>query len=391
MIRASGLTALSLLVLAAAALPRHAAATAVEPTRDDEVLEILPAVSGGRAELKRLRQQQAANPKAVGPAVSLARRYLDEARQQGDPRYAGLAFAVLASWPTPATAPDEVLLLQATLQQFVHDFEPAAANLQRLVQRSPGNAQAWLTLATVRRVQGRYAESDLACAGLFAIGAGPSALYARACQAENDSLRGEFQRARDSVNGLLRSSLLAAPARNWLLTTLAESEARAGRPAQAEAAYLEAQAAQTDPYTALSYADFLLEEERPAEALVQLKTQPRTDAVLLRLAIAGTRIDSTRARRDVAELRERMSLANQRPEARTTHAREGAMFALWIDKSPRRALDLARENVKHQREPLDILVLAQAAAAAQDAAALREVAALSAAMGLRDKRVDALL
>jgi hypothetical protein len=390
LIRASEFAALALVALAAVALPLHAVAAAVEPSRDDEVLEILPAVAGGRAELKRLRQQQAANPKAAGPAVSLARRYLDEARQQGDPRYAGLAFAVLDSWPTPATAPDEVLLLQATLQQFVHDFEPAAVNLQRLVQRSPSNAQGWLTLATVRRVQGRYSESDLACAGLLAIGAGPSAIYARACQAENDSLRGDFQRARDSVNGLLRSSSLAAPARNWLLTTLAESEARAGRPAQAEVAYNEAQAAQTDSYTALSYADFLLEEKRPAEALVQLNTQPRTDAVLLRLAIAGTRIDSAGARRDVAELRERMLLANQRPEARTTHAREGAMFALWIDKSPRRALDLARENVKHQREPLDILVLAHAAAAAQDAVALREVAALSAAMGLRDKRFDAL-
>jgi predicted Zn-dependent protease len=384
-------TALSLVVLAALALPLHAAAKVVEPTREDEVLEILPAVSGGRAELKRLRQRQVANPKAVGPAVSLAQRYLDEARQQGDPRYAGLAFAALSSWPTPATAPDEVLLLQATLQQFVHDFEPAAVNLQRLVLRSPTNGQGWLTLATIRRVQGRYVDSDLACAGLLAIGAGPSAIYARACQAENDSLRGEFQRTRDGLNGLLRSPSLGLAARNWLLTTLAESEARADRPAQAEVAYKEAQAAQTDPYTALSYADFLLEEGRPAEALIQLGTQPRTDAVLLRLAIAGTQVDSKWARRDVAELRERMTLANQRPEARTTHAREGAMFALWIDRSPMRALYLARENVKHQREPLDILVLAKAAAAAQDAAALHEVAELARAMGLRDKRVDALL
>ena len=363
----------------------------VEPTRDDEVVEILPAVSGGRAVLRRLRQQQAANPKAVEPAVALARHYLDEARSQGDPRYAGLAFAALAAWPSPATAPDEVLLLQATLQQFVHDFETAAINLERLVQRSPAHAQGWLTLATVRRVQGRYADSDQACASLLAIRAGPSTIYARACQAENDSLRGEFQQARDSVAGLLGGSQLAAPARNWLLTTLAESEARAGRPAQAEAAYKDAQAAQADPYTALSYADFLLQEKRPDEALVQLNGQQRTDAVLLRLAIAGKQIDNAQARHDVAELRQRMALANQRPEARRTHAREGAMFALWIDKSPRRALELARENVKHQREPLDILVLAHAAAASQDAAALREVASLTRAMGLRDKRVDALL
>jgi hypothetical protein len=389
--RNMGRAALSLAVFLVASAPGHAGATVVEPTRDDEVVENLPAVSGGRAELRRLRQQQAANPKAVEPAVALARRYLDEARSQGDPRYAGLAFAVLAAWPSPATAPDEVLLLQATLQQFIHDFETAAANLERLVQRSPANAQGWLTLATVRRVQGRYADSDQACAGLLAVRAGPSEIYARACQAENDSLRGGFEQARDSVANLLRSSRLAAPARNWLLTTLAESEARAGQTAQAEAAYKEAQAAQADPYTALSYADFLLEEKRPAEALVQLNGQQRTDAVLLRLAIAGIQVDVAQARRDVAELRQRMALANQRPEARTTHARERAMFALWIDKSPRRALELARENVKHQREPLDVLVLAQAAAASQDAAALREVASLTQAMGLRDKRVDVLL
>ncbi len=93
----------------------------------------------------------------------------------------------------------------------------------------------------------------------------------------------------------------------------------------------------------------------------------------------------------MAEWRQRMALANQRPEARTTHAREGAMFALWVDRLPREALELARENVRHQREPLDLLVFAQAAAASRDAAGLREVAALTRAMGLHDKRVDALL
>jgi predicted Zn-dependent protease len=380
----------SVAVALAAAVAGQAQATVVVPSRDDEVVERLPAVSGSRSELRRLRQQLAANPKSLEPAVALAGRYLDEARSQGDPRYAGLAFAALAAWPAPATAPDPVLLLLATLQQFVHDFEAAAANLERLVRRSPADAQAWLTLATVRRVQGRYADSDQACAQLLAVNAGPSGLYARACQAENDSLRGEFERARNSVNGLLGGPQLAAPVRNWLLTTLAESEARAGHPEQAEAAYRAAQVAQSDSYTALSYADFLLDAKRPADALLQLRDLKRTDAVLLRLAIAGTQAHADQARGDVAELRQRMALANQRPEARTTHAREGAMFALWIDKSPQRALQLARENVKHQREPLDILVLAQAAAACQDAAALREVAALTQAMGLRDQRVDAL-
>jgi hypothetical protein len=66
------------------------------------------------------------------------------------------------------------------------------------------------------------------------------------------------------------------------------------------------------------------------------------------------------------------------------------MFALWIDNQPREALELAKENVRHQREPLDVLLLAQAAAASQDAAARRDAASLASEMGLRDVRLDAL-
>src|SRR5207245_7670396 len=124
------------------------------------------------------------------------------------------------------------------------------------------------------------------------------------------------------------------------------------RPSQAEAAYRRALAAHGDAYTIMSYADFLMQQERHTDVLERLKDQPRNDAVLLRLAIAGTRSKSASAARDVREMRERMTLANLRPEARTTHAREQAMFALWVDDSPQLALALARTNVRHQREPL---------------------------------------
>jgi hypothetical protein len=67
------------------------------------------------------------------------------------------------------------------------------------------------------------------------------------------------------------------------------------------------------------------------------------------------------------------------------------MFALWIDNDPRRACTFARENVRHQREPLDLLVLAQCARADGDAAARRQVAALVAELGLVDRRIEALL
>ena len=381
------LAASFLLVLAAlASVCAHA--SVVNPVNDDEVIEVLPAVSGSRAEIRNLRRTLAADPRDARSAVKLSQIYLNQARTQGDPRFVGQALALLGAWPPSDTAPDEVLLMLATLQQFLHDFDTSASNLERLVERNPKHAQAWLTLATVRRVQGRYADSERACKGVAAAGA---AAYAGACLAENASLRGDFDGARAALTRLLADPRLQAPSlRNWLLTTLAESEARAGLNTQAEAAYRQALQAAADGYTSLSFADFLITQNRFADASRQLQNQPRTDAVLLRLAIAGVSTHSKEAATDVNELRERMALALLRPEARTTHAREYAMFALWIDNQPREALVLAKENVRHQREPLDVLLLAQAAAASQDAAARRDAASLASEMGLRDVRLDAL-
>ncbi|MFW2353990.1 MAG: tetratricopeptide repeat protein [Hydrogenophaga sp.] len=239
--------------------------------------------------------------------------------EKGDPRYAGRALAALQAWPVADTAPDEIELLLATLQHFLHDFDTAATNLERWVKRQPRNAQAWLTLATVRRVQGRFEASNRACDGIRAARAD---FYARACRAENDSLRGDSDGARADIDSMLAAPGMPTESRNWVLTTLAESEARAVRADKAETAYRQAVAEQPDAYTATSYADILLERKRPREALAQLKGQQRTDAVLLRLAIADTQAGAPQAKADAQEMGGRIVAASLRPEARTTHARE---------------------------------------------------------------------
>jgi predicted Zn-dependent protease len=318
----------------------------------------------------------------------VARRYLEQARAQGDPRFAGLAVAALQRWTDPASAPDDVLLLQATLDQYVHAFDAAAAKLERLLQRQPRQPQAWLTLATVRRVQGRYAESDVACRRLAGLGAG---LHAAACVAENESLRGRDDAARASLQRLIATPRLDDSTRGWLLTTLAELEERAGAVDAAGAAWRAALKADRTPYAVLGYADYLIHQERFADALALLAAEPRTDGVVLRRAIAGARSGVAPGGADAAEMRERIALANQRPEAQSFHGREQAMFALWVEREPQRALALARENVRHQREPLDLLLLAQCARATGDPAALREVEQLRREVGLADRRIGALL
>ena len=376
------------LLLTAALASAASHAVPITPDSDAQVIEILPATSGSRSEERRLRRELAAQPRDGKLAALLAQRLIDQARETGDPRLAGQALAALQAWPDAATAPSEVLLMQATVQQYLHDFDGAAKLLESLIARDARQPQALLTLATVRRVQGRYAESDRACAQLNALGA---VLYASACQAENEALRGEFDAARQRLARLLADPRQPAATRNWLLTTAAELEERAGRAGEADANYKAALAAQGDGYTLVAYADFLIAQRREAQALVLLRSHPRTDAVLLRLAIAGTRSGAPEALADAREMRERIAQANLRPQAQTLHAREQAMFALWVEAQPEQALALARANVGLQREPIDVLLLAQTAKAARQRVASQEADRLRKDMGLHDRRLDALL
>jgi hypothetical protein len=379
---------LVLAALLATSLPSRA--EPIVPTRDDEVVDVLPAIKGGRAEERRLRQQLAQQPRDPALAVGVAQRYLAQAHELGDPRFAGMAMAALSGWTDATTMPDEVLLMRATLQQYLHEFDASAASLQQLLGRSSGPArpQAWLTLATVRRVQGRYAESDAAARLVARAGV---ALHAQACLAENAALRGEVASARTTFKALLADPRHPAATRAWLTTSLAELEQRAGSASAADTAYQAALKLDDDGYTTLAYADFLIEQKRPAQALALLKTQVRSDAVLLRLAIAGTQAGASTAAADAAEMRERIALANERPDAQVFHGREQAMFALAVDRDAKRAWELARGNVVRQREPLDLLVLAQAARAQRDPAAVQEARRVTNDIGLRDQRIEGVL
>jgi hypothetical protein len=238
------------------------------------------------------------------------------------------------------------------------------------------------------RVQGRYADSDDACRRVGMAGA---LLHSSACLAENAALRGDVATARKTFENLLASPGLAAATRGWLLTSVAELEERDGHPAAADAAFRGILQLGFDAYAAVGYADFLIAQHRPAEALKLLKDETRTDAVLLRLAIAGSRAGALTAARDVAEMRDRIELANQRPDAQKFHGREQAMFALFVDLDPARALQLARGDVEQQREALDVLVLAQAAKASAEPQAIDEARRLKASLGLHDRRIDAAL
>lgn len=374
------------------------------PANDNEIVETLPTVTGWSAQERRLRRDLLQRPRDESAALAAAQGYLELARSQGDARYAGYALGALQAWqPLSATTPPTILVMHATVTQFLHDFDGAENTLQLALAANPADAQAWLTLATIRRVRGRYADSDTACRALTRL---RQNLYAVACLAENAGLRGQHQEAQRALQGLLEHPSLQQPGgastRQWLLTTVAEINELAGDDKAAESAYRQALAAQRDGYDVLAYSDFLLRKQRPTGVPLLLKTEARSDAVLLRRVIAARQLlaaasvsvptaQREAAQRDADELTARFEAAALRPGTASVHAREYALFALDVQHDAARALTLARLNVQLQREPIDLLIFARAAVAARDDVARREVRALMLQIGLHDARVDAAL
>ena len=95
------------------------------------------------------------------------------------------------------------------------------------------------------------------------------------------------------------------------------------------------------------------------------------DGLLLRLALAQKALQWPEADTTVATLRARFDASRARGD--TVHRREEARFQLMLNNDAEAALRLAQDNWNVQREPADLRILAEAAHATGDAAALEMV------------------
>ncbi|WP_114973188.1 hypothetical protein [Rhodoferax ferrireducens] len=367
-------------VLALLAHSSVLAVTALQPMQDDEVLEVLPAVTRSRP------PRAAAAPQRADPAT-LARQAREDiavARQTGDTRYWGRAQAVLARWWDSPDAPVDLAVLQATVQQGRHEFEASRKVLVTALARAPGHAQGWLNLAALERLSARYAEALAACDAVARAG---QALYAAACRLETQSLQGQHRLAVQGLQALIAQTADTSR-RSWLLSLLAESQERAGRDRVAADTYLRSLALEADLYTAIAYSDLLLRGGQASDALQVLATLPETDAVVLRRAAAWRRLGDARWNGARTLLQARVAELERRGDDPALHGRELALAALWLDDDAPRALTLARDNLLLQREPLDWWVALQSARRAQDLAALAEFEHAIRAAGLQDVRLS---
>ena len=376
------LTTIALIAVSGSIDGAHAAPFV--PIDDAQVLERLS--ERNTPQYRQLRALQAASASAPGDlsrATALAAAHIRIAHQEGDPRYLGYAQSALAPWWRDPNAPTPVLVLRANIRQSLHDFDGAVADLGIVLQREPRNAQALLTRATVRTVQGKYIDARSDCTVLAE--AAPE-IYVVICLAAIDSVTGRARLASESLARALSTlSRIDAASRAYAETTLAEIAHRIGDIA-AQAHF--AAALQADPrdlYLIGAYSDWLLDQGRYADVIPLVIKETRVDPLVLRLGLAQQALQRPDAETTIRVLRAQFDASRARGDV--VHRREEARFELHLGRNPGKALVLARDNWGVQREPADLRILAEAAAATGDADALATVRRWLAETGLEYRAV----
>jgi tetratricopeptide (TPR) repeat protein len=321
----------------------------------------------------------------VDVAIPLAQFYIQQSRLSGDLRYLGYAEAVLAPWVRQSPSNADVLVLQATLQQSRHEFAASLAILDHALAVRPQNPQALLIRATVLRVLGRYPEAGAACDGFSRL---VEPRLAALCTESLQGLRGHLKSAYSSLTQVSTQGWLNSE-KSWLYSELGEMAVRLGRDQDAERWFQQdLRLSPTDFYVRAAYADLMLQQGRPSEALALLAGQESFEPLLLRIAIAQKQLHDPALGQSSARLRAAFAAELQRGEA--VHRRELARFLLEIEGQPHLSLAAALENWTVQHEPDDVLALMQAANAAGNPGAAAPAVNFVRAQGQSDVRVDAL-
>ncbi len=337
------------------------------PTDPNEVLERLPEAPARDPRARELRAQHRALREAPGSlpvALRVATLEIRSARERGDPRHLGRAQAALAPWWDAPDAPADVLILRATIEQSLHDFDAALRSLDRALALAPNAPQAWLTRSVVLTVRGRYDEARASCDALERVD--PLPIPVAVCRTAIASVTGDAQGAHDRLQAVVASAGRITPEEEaWALSSLGEYAERAGRAEGAEKLYR--QALERDPedtYTRSALADLLVDLGRPAEAIPLLAGRETNDALLLRLAIAEKLARAPGFAAHDAELAARFEASAARGDV--VHRREEARFWLTVRGDAPRALALAKANWDVQKEPWDARVFLEAAVAVPD-------------------------
>lgn len=359
------------------------------PANDAVVIERLPyrAADPVQRELRELRSALAVNPRDPERAIALARRYFDLALTEGDPRFIGYGEAALGPFSETGGSSVELLVVRAQLAQYRHQFTRALALLERALAVQPDDPEALAWGASIRMVQADYVGAQRYCERLAKVA---SELLGTGCLAHVAAATGKLRASYERLNAAsARNPGVRRTLRLWVYTLLADMAQRLGRADAAESHFRAAIAlGETDQYLLAAYAEFLVDERRPAEADELLRDWDRSDVLLLIRARAARALGKSESSALAKALQARYTAAALRGER--LHAQDEARFRLEFLADAKGAVELAVRNWSEQREAADARILMEAAIAANEPRAAQPALEWLRASGFEDVRLTQL-
>lgn len=333
--QAGKLSALWLLFLLSAMSSLNAAPYL--PASDGEIVEKIP----------RYIAAKSAAPD-LASSIALASQLLDTAKTQSDPRAVGIALSVLSPWESQQSS--ELNLVRAGLLQYQHRFSDAIGQLTLPASGRTPDPRALLLRANINLVQGRYSDAERDCSALLRYS---DTAVSATCLSIAHSLSGKLAQSYSALIGFSQRFNSSDPAiQHWMSVSLAEMAIRLGKsplPHWYTARLIEP----VNVPQRLEESRWLIENGRYAEAVV----------ILLQLPVSLQRdvlLERTSESKNIAALQSRFELA-ELADGENAHAREYSEFLLYVAKDPSAAAEKSLVNWRQQREPIDLLLLSQAA------------------------------
>jgi tetratricopeptide (TPR) repeat protein len=277
-------------------------------------------------------------------------------------------------------------VLRATILQNRHDFQAALFDLESALKLNPRLPQAWLIQAAIYEVQGDYPSALRGCLALARFSA---ALTATICIHSALSLSGQALSSYQQLATVVGKQ--GDPEElTWAYTLMAELAERLSLIKEADDWYQKAiDQEYRSVYLLTSYADFLLDQNRPDEVIDLLQGETRADALLLRLTLAEQRLRTKQFDEHKNLIKDRIAAAKARGDK--VHQGDEARFTLHVLKDGQSALKLAISNWAVQKEPRDARILLEAAVTAKQPNAALPVIKFIGRTRLEDARLLPLL
>ncbi len=335
-----------------------------------------------------------ANSNDAASAATRAQQLIEQSRVSGEHELARQAQRILSPWWNQADAPVQIVLLQATIEQYLHEFTQAKTTLARLIKLPQATGvqrqQALLTLASLEKLAGQYQLARRYCLQMKADEAPDSKVvpFSALCAAELDLLIGRPDPAIGTIEKALKQLQAQAQVpsvKAWLLSMLAEHAARQGYQTKAIEQYVQILKSHSDTVTRIELADLYLKAKQPQRALALL--QPSGEPELLRIALAQRQAGLGAWTQTKDRLAKQFASQDLSQVSEAVHARERALYYWWLDDNLTKASQFASLNLQTQRESVDWWIAQEVFAALGDQKALANLREQQKATGLRDQRL----